>query len=125
MKRLAIFLLIVSTVNLLWFPVTDGVHEVLHSLKSRLHTHGHNHDHDDHHHHSSHHVEEHDTVKNLLNALDPTDDQQQSVTVTLFLFFSVESTYFFFSCFAGMIPPMPEGQQYTFYITPLTPPPLV
>jgi hypothetical protein len=128
MKGLVTLLFIVSITNLLWFPVTDGVHEVLHAMKSRLHSHGHHHTHThgskkDHYH--SHAVEEHATVKNLLNAFASLDDQKQSITVILFLFFSMEAIYFFLSSFAGQLLPIPENRKYTLCIPPPTPPPLV
>jgi hypothetical protein len=128
MKGLVTLLLVVSITNLLWFPVTDGVHEVLHAMKSRLHIHGHYHTHaqgskKDHHH--SHAVEEHDTVKNLLKTFASLDDQKQSITFILFLFFSAEVIYSFLSPFAGELFLIPENQKYTLNIPPPTPPPLV
>jgi hypothetical protein len=129
MKGLLTFLLLVSTINLLWFPVTDGVHEVLHAIKSRIHDHGHYHSHSHAHsnknQHHSHRVEEHSTIKSLLNVFASVDDQKHSVTVILFLFFSAEVVYFFLSPFAGELSLIPENQQYNLHITPPTPPPLV
>lgn len=130
MKGLVTLLLIVSITNLLWFPVTDGVHEVLHAMKSRLHSHNHHHTHahsstkGHHHDHSTHTVEEHSAVKNLLNAFASLDDQKQSITVILFLFFSAEAIYFFLSTFAGQLLLIPENQKYALCIPPPTPPPL-
>jgi hypothetical protein len=127
MKGLVTFLLLLSAINLLWFPVTDGVHEVLHAMKSRIHEHGHYHSHDHSHknHHHSHRVEEHSTIKSLLNVFASVDDQKQSVTVILFLFFSAEVIYFFLSSFVGKLSLIPENQKYNLHITPPTPPPLV
>jgi RsiW-degrading membrane proteinase PrsW (M82 family) len=128
MKGLVTFLLIVSAINLLWFPVTDGVHEVLHALKSELHVHTHHQNHihtnSSNHHHSTHHVEEHETVKNILNAFASLDEKNQSITVILFLFFSTALIYFFLLSFTEKIFPVPLNQEYTLYIPPLTPPPL-
>jgi hypothetical protein len=98
-------------------------------MKSKIHKHGHyhshSHDQSNKNHHHSHRVEEHSTIKSLLNAFASVDDQKQSVTVILFLFFSAEAIYFFLSSFAGELSLIPENPKYNLHITPPTPPPLV